>query len=223
MPTHRMRQRRDEWGTRQEKLLSCSLSDDDKPVDRDYFRGILPVLTKRLGRLQGLSTSLTSYFSTDPLPDLILLYERARQISKTFASYQSLSETEMTFELSDISVVLSRICARFEQMPYEVDILQADVYAKICELEADVLETRSRFSAVKYFFGALIFLTADYLVNKVSLTGAMRPIARAVLGWAAAYSVAAVFCILATRYYRRVAGSVPRVRITDQGSARDQG
>src|SRR5665213_4251554 len=149
------------------QLTVCKNRADGELIDRAYFLTVLPELTTLLGRLRGLSSVFVPRYPTDLLPDFIWLLEQGRRISKTLASFENISEINLTFELSDIEMVEAKVRARLEQIPHEAEILQADTRIEIEHLAAEVSETRRRFLAATSFLGFVFALSSVLAFDKI--------------------------------------------------------
>jgi hypothetical protein len=205
-----------EWKS---ELSLCLPLEEGKLVKRGYFRDVLPTLTSRLGRMQGLLTSTTTIFSTDPLPDFIWLFEQARRVSKTLISYQKLSETDLEFELSDIQMVESRLTARIDQMTHEVDILQADLHLEISNLQAEIEETKMRFTTVSLFFSLIVVAMINYWSEKYFRHIGLREFTSSLLSVICAWPLVMGFYYLSVKYYASLVKKVERITLQEESTS----
>jgi hypothetical protein len=193
------------------RLMACCESEDQAMAEREYFREVLPKLTATLGRLQGLSSSLAIQYSTDPLPDFIWLFDKARRLSRTLASYSAAPEIDLVFELSDIQMVEQKVNARLEQMPYELEMLQVRFREGIEQLSADISEMRERFVGASL----LLILVITYL----AVLGLLRVLPHVALSldWRIALivvdalSVSIPGTLIMVRFYKSTAKRVSRI------------
>jgi len=142
---------------------------DGEPIDRAYFRSVLPELSSTLGRLQGLSTSGNKTYPTDPLPDFIWLYEQARRISKSLIYFEKSVEVDFGFESSEFALFTSRVRARFEQLPHEMAIMQVDLRVELSQLEAEMIDIKTQTKVVGLFLLGSSFFLSKTLIETFSL------------------------------------------------------